>query len=165
MGDAAGFLAPVRISVAPFARGWAGTAHLQAADATPGERLMKRPWASMKRTGVLVLVAACWFAAGGQARGSDGNDGSPDPHYGLGQITVFLSEAEAARACAGDPVVWAERNAGFFYMKDEDKYARSPQGAFACKSEAMKSNYWGTSLMESIQGYHGKDMKWDYVSS
>ncbi|MDT7951079.1 MAG: hypothetical protein RQ966_06190 [Acetobacteraceae bacterium] len=115
-----------------------------------GELLPRRRFAS--------AVLAVWLTTGGivfAAASVGGNDGTPDDELRIGGIKTYPSEEKARLACNKDPVVWADRYAGYIYFPRETQYGRTAQGAFACFDKASKGNYWTTGPMGSIGQGHG----------
>lgn len=100
----------------------------------------------------LVVVALVGFLAPAKA---EGNTGKPDAEIQIGEVKTFTSEAEAKQACGLDPVVWADRYAGYVYFSREGEYGRTPQGAFACLKNAQDANYWSTGPISGMAAGHG----------
>lgn len=94
----------------------------------------------------LVISGAAWAA---------GNPGQADNELEFGAIQTFSSESEAKGGCGRDPVVWADRYAGYYYYPREGKYGKTSDGAFACLTDAKGANYWSTSPMGGIAAGHG----------
>lgn len=113
---------------------------------------------SFRRVSVLGGTAA-WLItlavfASTTARAGD-NDGAPDEDLRIGGIKTYPTQDLARLACHDDPVVWADRYAGYIYFPREDEFAHTRQGAFACFHNARKGNYWTTGPMSSIGDGHG----------
>ena len=51
----------------------------------------------------------------------------------LGDLTGYDSATQAKKTCQGEPVVWADRESGFF---------RKGTGTFACIRAVMTADYW-----------------------
>ena len=84
-----------------------------------------------------------------------GNSGAPDDELRIGSIRTFTDEHAAAAACGRDPVVWADRYAGYYYFPREPQYGHTADGAFACFYNVRRNNYWGTGPMSSMGEGHG----------
>ena len=95
-------------------------------------------------------------AAGAAAAAGGGNSGAADPALLLGAIATYATPDAARQACGADPVVWADRYEGFFYAPAEAKYGRTGAGAYACRAEARRGNYWDTSPLSSMAGHPSK---------
>ncbi len=107
------------------------------------------------RTGGLAAALGCLaLVAAGPAPG--GNPGTADPALLLGAIATYATPEAARLACGRDPVVWADRYEGFFYAPAEAKYGRTADGAYACRAEARRGNYWDTSPLSSMAGHPSK---------
>jgi len=117
-----------------------------------------------RRIGLLVGLAFCVAST---ARASQGNAGIADPDLLIGSITTYPSETAARLSCKKDPVVWADRYAGYYYWPREKQYGATDQGAFACLHDALKGNYWDTSPMSSMAHQPGKNFPYTplYVGS
>ena len=111
------------------------------------------------------LLAAAVCSAPPPAWPQSGNSGAVQEQYHLGAIATFATELAAKLACGGDDIVWAERYAGYFYRRDEARYALAPEGADACRKAAYDAGYWGTDLMDSLAKGTGKSMKLLYPGS
>jgi hypothetical protein len=88
----------------------------------------------------LHAVIAVGFALAASARAGETN--SPSSEIRLGDVPNFSDEASARAGCGADPVVWADRNSGFFYPKFHPDYAETPNGGYTCYSKAKKADYW-----------------------
>jgi hypothetical protein len=105
------------------------------------------------RSGLLIGVI---FLVSPAARAGSGNSGKPDPDLMIGAITTYASEKEARASCGRDPVVWADRYAGYYYRPNEKEYGNRGEGSFACLHDAKKGNYWDTSPLSSMVHEHGR---------
>lgn len=101
-----------------------------------------------------ILAVVVLIAMSATAR-ADGNSGEADNDLEFGAITTFLTERQAQSACGSDTVVWADRYAGYFFFRREDKYGKTTQGAYACLKDAERANYWSSGPMGGIAQGHG----------
>ncbi len=108
---------------------------------------------------LLAVALACSSVSGARA---DGNSGAADPALEIGAIHTYASEAQARASCR-DPVVWADRYAGYFYRRHDKEYAKTAQGSYACQGNALKGNYWGTSPLSSMAKGHGPGRVFPYT--
>ena len=53
----------------------------------------------------------------------------------------FASEASAKRACAGDPVVWANPGSQIFHASGTQFYGKTADGGYMCRAAAEKAGY------------------------
>ena len=109
------------------------------------------------------VVLLCATANAGETR----NSGAAEPDLMIGAITTYRSRAEADAACGRDPVVWADRYAGYYYWPREKQFAATGQGAYACLHNAQHGNYWDTSPMSSMAHSPGREFPYTplYVGS
>lgn len=84
-----------------------------------------------------------------------GNSGAPDDELRIGPIKTYTDRRQANAACGHDPVVWADRYAGYYYFSHEPQFGHTTEGAFACFHNVRKNNYWGTGPMSSMGEGHG----------
>ncbi len=50
--------------------------------------------------------------------------------------SMYATEAQAAQACAADPVVWVDLDRGRFYQKTQSDYGKSKNGGYTCLKAA-----------------------------
>ena len=105
----------------------------------------------MLRTGIVIAL----MLIGSGTAWADGNSGAPDEELRIRPLKTFRTEREAQAFCDKDPVIWADRYAGYYYWKRNKEYGRTSEGAYACWHSAEKSNYWDTSPMAGIARGHG----------
>jgi hypothetical protein len=60
----------------------------------------------------------------------------------LAWIQTFPSEANAARQCRPDTVVWVDASNGYYYTRLAPEYGTTPGGSFACMHAAVSADYW-----------------------
>jgi hypothetical protein len=53
----------------------------------------------------------------------------------------FASEAQAKRACAGDPVVWANPGRPILHASGTQFYGKTADGGYMCRAAAEKAGY------------------------
>ena len=104
--------------------------------------------------GKVALCVVALMAISAVAR-ADGNSGAADAELEFGAITTYATESVAKASCGKDTVVWADRYAGYYYFRREKEYAKTHDGAFACMSDARRSNYWSTGPMGGMAEGHG----------
>lgn len=104
--------------------------------------------------GKAALLVIALVAISAVAR-ADGNSGAADTELEFGTIKTYRTESEAKASCGKDTVIWADRYAGYLFFRREKEYARTHYGAFACMSDAQRSNYWSTGPMSSMGQGHG----------
>ena len=75
----------------------------------------------------------------------------------LGPIASFAAEDAAAKACAPDGVVWADRKTGYYYPKFAKEYGTTPRGTFSCFKAAVAADYWGWGVIDTISGHKGRE--------
>jgi hypothetical protein len=68
----------------------------------------------------------------------------------LARIQTFRSEANAARQCRPDTVVWADASNGYYYTRLAPEYGTTPGGAFACMHAAVSADYCDRNPFSSL---------------
>jgi hypothetical protein len=54
---------------------------------------------------------------------------------------AFKTEAEAKRACGGDPVVWANSDSQIFHAEGSQFFGKTSEGAYMCQAAAGRAGY------------------------
>ena len=103
-----------------------------------------------------LLGPACCLGLLAAAPAPAGNSGAADSALLLGPLATYATPDAARLACGRDPVVWADRYEGFYYGPSEPKYGHTASGAYACRQDATRGNYWDTSPLSSMAGHPGK---------
>jgi len=52
-----------------------------------------------------------------------------------GEKRFFASEADAAKGCGTEVVVWINKSTGVYHLKESRWYGKTKDGAYACKNE------------------------------
>jgi hypothetical protein len=92
--------------------------------------------------GSLLILALLLPAARAQSQSATrypAGSGYPAP-----TLTLFQNEQQAQKNCPQDTVVWLNLSSGIYHFKGQRWYARTKNGAFACKKEAGQAGDRGT---------------------
>ncbi|MEI8393671.1 MAG: hypothetical protein WCF85_02970 [Rhodospirillaceae bacterium] len=56
-------------------------------------------------------------------------------------VTAYATEADAAKACGTDPVVWDNVKTKVYHTKGARWYGKSKHGAYVCRADADKAGH------------------------
>ncbi|CAK0777488.1 putative Signal peptide protein [uncultured Gammaproteobacteria bacterium] len=89
----------------------------------------------MLRSAAFSLLAATMISGFGAGAGAATATPAVTP------IATYANEAEAARACPKDVVVWANKDSHVLHGKESRWFGKTKSGTFACKEEAVRAGY------------------------